>query len=201
MRKTTQGYTLIEVVIALAIFAILGTLSVGLLSRAFDTKARLATQIEPLSEITLAATRIKQSASQIVARPVRDQDMNKIPAFVANTNQIEFTRGGFIQLEQINQAPKKSTLRRMALSCDGSNLIQSTWSVLDGFDQEAPQKQVLLSHLKSCSFAFPASHKTWSDAWRGDENTTPSAFKLYLNFKDLGEIALIFQIPGGIEID
>ena len=150
-----KGYTLIEVIIALAIFAILGTLSVGLLSRAFDTKTRLAHQIQPVNEIRLAASRITQDSAQIVARPVREQDMEKRPAFIANTSGIEFTRGGFVALDN---ATSESTLRRVALTCEGSELIRNTWSKLDGFDASPPQKQILLSHLKQCHFSFASSN-------------------------------------------
>jgi general secretion pathway protein J len=193
-----KGYTLIEVIIALAIFAILGTLSVGLLSRAFDTKARLANQIQPVNEVQLAASRITQDSAQIVARPVREQDMQKRPAFIANTSGIEFTRGGFVALDN---SPSESTLRRVALNCEGSELIRNTWSKLDGFDASPPQKQVLLSHLKQCYFSFASSNQTWSDAWHEEKSSLPTAFKLHLNFENLGDIALIFNIPGGNNAD
>ncbi|MCH9717758.1 MAG: type II secretion system minor pseudopilin GspJ [Gammaproteobacteria bacterium] len=189
-----KGYTLIEVIIALAIFAILGTLSVGLLSRAFDTKTRLANQIQPVNEVQLAASRITQDSSQIVARPVREQDMQKRPAFIANTSSIEFTRGGFVALDE---STSESTLRRVALNCEGSELVRNTWAKLDGFDSSPPQKQVLLSNLKQCYFSFASSNQTWSDEWHEEASSLPSAFKLHLNFEKLGELALIFSIPGG----
>ncbi|MCH9757238.1 MAG: type II secretion system minor pseudopilin GspJ [Gammaproteobacteria bacterium] len=192
-----KGYTLIEVIIALAIFAILGTLSVGLLSRAFDTKARLAAQIEPLSDVQLAVIRITQDASQIVARPVRDHDMKKTPAFTTTTNGIEFTRGGFIQLDK---TISQSTLRRIALSCENHQLVRKTWPDLDGFTRDKPQKQILLEHLTHCGFSFTSSRHTWSDEWRGGDTLLPSSFKLYLNIENLGEIALVFQVPGGADV-
>ncbi len=193
-----RGYTLIEVVIALAIFAILGTLSVGLLSRAFETKTKLATQVSPLTDVQLAATRISQDANQMVARAVRDQDMKKISAFVATTQEIEFTRGGFVSADK---KPTESTLRRVALSCENHKLLRKTWSKLDGFERDKPQTQTLLTNLERCSFAFTSSRRRWSDEWRGDDNTLPASFKLYLEVKDIGEVALIFAIPGGSNVD
>ncbi len=193
-----KGYTLVEVIIALAIFAILGTLSVGLLSRAFETKAKLAAQINPISEVQLAATRISQDAAQIVARGVRDHDMKKIPAFIASAKSIEFTRGGFVKLDE--KAPQ-STLRRVALSCEHHQLVRKTWPELDGFSRDKPQKQILLSNLDKCGFSFTSTRHTWSDEWRGGEQSLPSSFKLYLNIKELGETAFIFGVPGGAHVD
>ena len=193
-----KGYTLVEVIIALAIFAIIGTLSVGLLSRAFDTKTRLAAQINPLSDVQLAATRISQDAAQMVARGVRDKDMKKIPTFVADADGIEFTRGGFVRLDP---TARESTLRRVALSCEHHQLIRKTWPELDGFSRDKPQKQMLLDNLENCGFSFTSSRHTWSNEWRGEERLLPASFKLHLNIKDLGEIALIFIIPGGAHVD
>ena len=193
-----KGYTLIEVVIALAIFAILSTLSVGLLSRAFETKNKLASQISPLSDIQLMATRISQDAAQMVAREVRDQDMKKTPAFVANIKYIEFTRGGFVS---ISPKDHQSTLRRVALSCENHKLVRKTWPKLDGFERDKPQTQTLLTHLERCSFAFTSSRRRWSDEWRGDDNSLPSSFKLYISIKDMGEVGLVFAIPGGRNVD
>ena len=185
-------------IIALAIFAILGMLSVGVLSRSFDTKARLAEKIEPLTELTLAETRINQDVSQIVARAVRAEDMTKIPAFIANASKIEFTRGGFIRLDP---AAPQSTLRRVALRCEGRKLIRDTWPELDGFNPDAPQEQILLNNLNHCSFSFISSNKTWSNEWHADESTFPGAFKLHMDIQDLGEITLIFMLPGGLHVD
>ncbi|MDF1646265.1 MAG: type II secretion system minor pseudopilin GspJ [Legionellaceae bacterium] len=193
-----KGYTLIEVIIALAIFAIIGTLSVGLLSRAFDTKARLSAQITPLSDVQLAITRINQDAAQIVARAIRDHDMKKIPAFVASAQNIEFTRGGFVRP---NEKTPESTLRRVALSCENNQLVRKSWAKLDGFIRDKPQKQILLEHLDKCGFSFTSSRHTWSDEWRGGDVLLPSSFKLYLSIKNLGEIAPIFIIPGGTHVD
>jgi general secretion pathway protein J len=190
------------VIIALAIFAILGTLSVGVLSRAFDTKARLASKIEPLTELQLAETRINQDVSQIVARAIRSEDMNRIPAFLASASSIEFTRGGFVHLSH-NDTSKtpQSTLRRVALRCENSKLVRDTWETLDAFNQDAPQKQILLNQLNTCSFSFISSNKTWSSAWHADESVFPTAFKLHVDIKKLGKITLVFMIPGGSHID
>ncbi|MDF1678655.1 MAG: type II secretion system minor pseudopilin GspJ [Legionellaceae bacterium] len=189
-----KGYTLVEVIIALAIFAIVSTLSVGLLSRAFDTKARLKHQIEPFTDIQLAVIRIKQDAAQIVSRAIRDQEMKKVVPFFATSHGIEFTRGGFIKLDE--KAPQ-STLRRVAIVCEKGKLIRKTWPVLDGFSRDTPQKQVLLDQLEQCGFSFASSRHTWSDMWRTGDTALPSTFKLHLVFKELGEVALVFSIPGG----
>jgi general secretion pathway protein J len=188
-----KGYTLIEVIIALAIFAILGTLSVGLLSRAFDTKARLAAQIEPLTELQLAATRITQDMSQIINRPVLNQDQKETPALIANADGIVFTRGGFVRF---NPKASDSTLRRIALSCNGQALVRKTWPKLDAFDSTPPQTQTLLSSLTHCSFSFMSRDKIWSNQWEKETTPFPAAFKLHLGLQDFGQITLIFMIPG-----
>lgn len=190
-----RGYTLIEVIISLAIFAILSTLSVGVLSRAFDTKAKLQAQLEPLSELELAIARITLDTAQIVPRTVRTNDMTLLPAFSVGKKHIEFTRGGFIP---VDKNASESTLRRVGLMCENHQLIRSTWAKLDGLSHDTPKQQVLLNHLKSCNFSFVSAERRWTDVWRETKkHPLPTAFKLHLVLDDLGEVGLVFQLPAG----
>lgn len=192
-----RGYTLIEVVIALTIFAILGTLSIGLLSRTYDTKLRLSQQLEPLNELQLMILRMRQDISQIVARPIREIDMKKTASFVATTHRIELTRGGFIADEQ---SSNQCTLKRVSFSCDHHQLIRNTWLTLDGFDRHQPSQQIIMDHLTACDFSFISSQATWFNEWRGDEYVLPKGIQLHLNIENLGEVNLLFDVPGATNV-
>jgi len=194
MIKHSTGYTLIEVIIALAIFAILGTISVGLLSRAFDTQARLEAQMEPLAALQLAVTRINRDTSQIVDRGTS--------SFVGETSYNEFIRGGIVIPDD---SEAKSTLKRVALVCENNEkLIRKTWARVDPLSPSDFQEQVLINNLESCDFSYLAKGDTWVSKW--PMTTTPSkekpppfprAIKLKLSLKNFGNIPLLFVIPGG----
>lgn len=192
---SSRGYTLIEVVIALAIFAILGTLSAGLLSRALDIQSRISDNLTPISDLELVITRLTEDTHQIVNRKVRDSHMNLFSAFTGNTKQVAFTRGGYIP-EKGTSNP--SSLRRIALSCENHKLIRSTWPVLDGIDLEHPHLQVLLDNLNDCHFSMLYDGQ-WDDKFReSDIAPFPAALRLHIETKAHGQSTFIFVIPGGV---
>lgn len=193
-KRLTVGYTLIEVIVALAIFAILGMISVGLLSRTFDIKNRVDEALTPLSDLNLALELIRHDAHQIVNRAVYDAEVKQHPAFYSTNHAIEFTRSGYLPL---STPQNPSTLRRVGLICKNNQLVRLSWPVLDRFNAAQPNEQVLLSDISVCHFSF-ATDKQWTDTWRPSaEKPLPSAFKLHLNLKQLGEAQFIFIIPGG----
>ena len=192
--KKNTGYTLIEVIIALAIFAILGTISVGLLSRAFDTRARIENQMEPLTALQLAVTRINRDVAQTVDRGAS--------SFVGQTNHTEFTRGGIVSPDE---EEAKSTLKRVALVCENNEkLIRKTWARVDPLSSNDFQEQPLMRNLESCKFSYLGKGDAWVSDWpmttgspREKPPPLPRAIKLTLNLENLGEIALLFVVPGG----
>ncbi|MDF1683373.1 MAG: type II secretion system minor pseudopilin GspJ [Legionellaceae bacterium] len=195
---TKQGYTLIEVIIALAIFAILGTISVGLLGRSFDTSARLKAKIDPLAELQLAVARMNRDITQIVERGTS--------SFIGQTNYAEFVRGGLVNPDE-DEA--KSTLKRVALLCDNnSELVRKTWTRVDPLNPDDFQEQALLHHIDSCEFSYLGTDNTWVSEWpmAPEESTAspskkqppfPRAIKLNLTLENFGDIPLLFVVPGG----
>ncbi len=191
--KLYRGYTLIEVVVALAIFSILATLSIGLLSRTFDVKAQMSHTLTSLNHLELSIARIRHDVHQLVNRPVRDEHMNKLSAFSASSKSVYFTRGGFIsQKNTINP----TGLRRVALICQDNQLIRATWPVLDGVDVEHPYEQILVDDLNACHFSFFDGRK-WIDHWDGEASSFPPVFKFHFKLSSTaGEF--IFVIPGRV---
>jgi general secretion pathway protein J len=190
-----KGYTLIEVIIALAIFAILGTISVGLLGRSFDTSARLKAKIDPLAELQLAVARMDRDIAQIVERGSS--------SFVGQTNYAEFVRGGLVIPDE---SEVKSTLKRVALLCGGdAELIRKTWTRVAPLNPDDFQEQALMHHIESCEFSYLDKDSTWVSEWpmAPTEASTdkppplPRAIKLNLTLKNFGSIPLLFVIPGG----
>jgi general secretion pathway protein J len=182
--KTTTGYTLIEVIIALAIFAVLGAMSVGLLSRAFDTKARLKAQLDPLAALELATARITYDTAQVV-----NHAAGKKPAFIGEATSVTFSRGGFVSPDNT-----QSTLRRITLSCKDAKLTRKTGSILDDThtDADSTEEQVLLESLDDCSFSY-----LFPEDDTEKKTTFPRAIKLHLSLHKLGDIMLMFPISGG----
>jgi len=196
------GYTLIEVIIALAVFAILSTMSASVMLQAFKTKARLAEETDRINTLELTITLIRRDVEQILNRAIRGNEMHLFPPFIGESNYTEFTRGGYVNPNATVQA---STLKRIALLCKKHALTRRSWATLDGPERNQYQDKLLLDNLEACSFSYVSQSQEILPAWRPyavsqqQKNASlPEAIQLTLELKHLGKVDVLFAIPEGI---
>ncbi|WP_067586796.1 type II secretion system minor pseudopilin GspJ [Endozoicomonas ascidiicola] len=164
MKASSQGFTLLELMVAIAIFGIISTAAYKLFISV--TGAREVTQsvLSELDKVQRAEVILEKDLMQIVGRPVRDnagiiQPALKSPA--VNGALIEFTRMGWDNPLQLT----RSTLQRVAYSVEGSELIRYYWSMLDRAPDASPIRQKVLADVKSARFRFLDNNKRWVNQW------------------------------------
>ena len=194
-----HGFTLIEVLIALTLFAILAAITSSSMYYAFNARARVSAQADRLNALQLTISIIKQDTTEIATRPIRGNEFHLFPAFVGLSDYIELTRGG---LPNPNGAEKRSTLKRLALLCRDNQLIRRSWSTLDAPNHDIFEDKVLLSNLDDCHFAFLDANLQLLSEWRSNSmpNATtikmlPKAIQLNLAMPDWGKGTFLFIIP------
>lgn len=197
-----KGFTLMEILIALVIFAILATATSSILYYAFTTRNRVNNQADRLNQLQMAINMIQQETTQIIDRQIRGNEMHLFPAFVGQRSYVEFTRDGVVNP---NSQEKRSTLKRIALYCIESRLIQRTWSQLDPLNINEYEEKTLIDNLSQCHFNFLNKNLQVLSEWREQLNDQhnqqglfPKAIQVNLELKDWGEINLLFVIPGGL---
>jgi general secretion pathway protein J len=198
--KEQQGFTLIEILIALLVFAIVAVLATVGLSAVLKARERSNVQVQTMQQMQLAFLIMKQDINQMVARPVIDNTGNQIPALVEHAHYIEFTRAGYVNpLMQL----KRSTLQRVAYIFHQQQLIRRTWPVLDRAPETQPSDRVLLTHLQNINFAFLADNKQFTQIWpattvTAGQNTNtqiPKGIKIDFTFNKLGTLTYLFLVP------
>ncbi len=196
--KINRGYTLIEVMVALAVFAILAAITSQALYHAFDTRARVNQQASQLNELQLAMTLLMRDTQQMVERPVRGNEMHLFPPFVGQPQYVEFTRGGLVNPQG---KERRSTLKRVAYLCEGLTLVRRTWENLDSLNRKQYQDKIVLDNLKECSFAYLSQARQLLPEWREyaiqqnqKKETLPIAIQLTLT-PHWGNMSLLFIIP------
>ncbi|MDZ7686481.1 MAG: type II secretion system minor pseudopilin GspJ [Gammaproteobacteria bacterium] len=92
-----RGFTLIEVLIAISIFALIGLAGYRLLTSVTTTHDRVRTAVDEFSELGRAMTFIARDVYQVTERPVRDEYGEPLPALMAGVGaySVEFTRAGW----------------------------------------------------------------------------------------------------------
>jgi general secretion pathway protein J len=199
MKKQHQGFTLLEILIALAVFATLATLTSFAMYNAFHAQDRMAQQAERLTTLQLATTLIKRDTEQMVERAVRGNEMHIFPPFVGQTQYLEFTRSGIANPQATE---KRSTLQRIAYLCDNNQLIRRSWETLDTIDRSRYEDRPLLGEVEDCQFAYLNHSLQVLPAWLANALQTnqhkepfPKAIQLSLVLKNWGKISFFLITP------
>ncbi len=197
--KNNKGFTLIEILIALTIFAILASITSSSLYYAFTTRAKVDMQADRLNELQLAMSILEQDTAQIVARAVRGNEMRLFPTLLGQSTYMEFTRDGVVNPES---SEKRSTLQRVALVCHNNALIRRTWDSLDTIDRERHHDKTLIRFVNKCQFSYLSRTRQVLPEWREQTQTQgehseilPTALQINLTLKDWDKISVLFIIP------
>lgn len=195
-----QGFTLLELIVAVAIFAIMSAMAYGGLSSVLSTASGSEVQQVRLAEVQLAIARLERDLEQIVARQANGPLGDVQPALSANSAGLEFTRAGRANPLQ----RERSRLLRVALEVSENSLRRVAWPVVDRpAGAQPPEPEVLLSGVEDARVRFLNESDTWVSEWPPlRENGEPAAglpraAEIVLELQDWGEIRRILVLPGG----
>ncbi len=199
MRAGSGGFTLLELLIALAIFALLSALAYGSLRSALLNRELSAERTARLAELQLAMLFMARDLEQVVDRPVRSTYGDRLPALYTPQQGylLEFTRGGWGN----PAGQRRSTLQRVAYSLEEGELIRHSWQMLDRTDERPTRSQPLLDDVTRFELRFLDARREWSGEWPppgGDRDTLPSlpvAVEVTLELPQWGRIKRLFRLP------
>ncbi len=159
--RATAGYTLVELLIAVTVFAVLAsTAYVALdgLSRAALVQRERAGE---LAALQLAVARLDADLRQIVSRPVRGANDVIEPALIGERRALNATRAGWA-----NPADHpRSQLQRYAWTFDGAELSRLYWPVTDRLAGSQPLVEPVLADLRELGFRYLDASGVWHDQW------------------------------------
>jgi general secretion pathway protein J len=197
---SAKGFTLLEVLVAIAVFAILslaayqilqGVLRSGEISREHSTS---------LTELQRAMLMIEQDFTQIVARRSRDEngdedELRVITAgdslFESEDQGIEFTRLGWAN--PLGLLPR-SDLVRVRYRLKEGQLQRLYFLYPDLQAGQEPQVQVLLNDIEKLSFRF--WNNGWKDRWAAAKKL-PKGIEIKFTSKRYSEIRRAFLVAPG----
>ena len=200
MRSRQLGFTLMEMLVALAVFAVLGVISATLMSQMLTNEERMGQRSERLGEVQRAMSILKRDLMQITNRPVRDMLGDPLPAVVIDSNGlIEFSRLGW---RNPLRSPR-SELQRVAYRMHDGNLLRTYWSVLDRSQDTEPLTQRLLADVDGVEFLALDANGEQHGFWPlrpGEENAAGDALAaivMRLECAPFGLVERIWPVAGG----
>lgn len=184
------GFSLIELLVAVAIFAIMSALAYGGLNSIAHTRGDLARQEDAFRDLMRAVGSLDRDLHEAVARPVRGNFGQELPAFVGSEDHLEFTRLGFAN----PQAEPRSNLERVFYELDAGTLKRGRYAVLDRAPSTAPTIADLKIRVEDFRLRYlNPSDNRWLEAWpplqpKDGIASLPRAVQWRLRTREHGEI-------------
>ena len=196
------GFTLMEVLVALAVFAVIGVLATQILRQMTDFGGHAVERGGLLTDAQRAVSIMRRDIEQLVYRPVRDVfgDAGVAVTVGAGEHLLEFTRLGW----RNPLGERRSDLQRVAYAWDGNELHRLFWRVLDRAPGSEPSSQLLLSGVSEMTFtAFDSTgdeHDVWPPTARNpdDPELHLAALRLRIATEDFDAMRL-WTTPQAVE--
>jgi general secretion pathway protein J len=175
--KPVRGFTLIEVLVALVIFAVLSALSYRSLSVLLQTRERVELDTTRWREVMIFFNRLDSDFKRHVNRPVKLQKQTQ-PAWLAkpeleNENDAQLI---FSALGSPEQNGWLMDTRRMAYRLKTGNIEMLIWPVLDSDIASKPASYPVLTGVKTFTLRYMLNKShTWVNIWPV-ENVNASVF-------------------------
>jgi general secretion pathway protein J len=190
-RAGAVGFTLLELLVALALFALVAAMSFGGLS------AMVRTQDGRLASLQLAIGLIERDLRQATLRPIRDGQGQVRAALVGQSRAIELTA-------LANASPlvlTRPSLQRLGYTLDRKRLTRFTYAVLDRAPSSQPQGKALLDDVEEFGLRYLGREQQWLDAWpppkagAEERDALPRAVELRLQVAGYGTVHRVFLLP------
>ena len=191
------GFTLFEMVVAVAIFAVMGAIAYPGLTQMAKTGQAVSESNLRISELQFAVAYINLDWLQVSPRKIRNRYGDEESNILIEDNSITFTRGGRSNLLQ----HKRSSLQRVTYSLVGKNLTRQHWLSLDQGVGEEAFSTVLLKNVTAFEIGFIDSSEKKIETWPENQGITsqkPIALSFSIELDGFGLINRILEVPEGV---
>ncbi len=200
-----SGFTLIEVLVALAIFAVIAVLSYRTLASIFETRERLQQQSSTLRDQALFFARLENDLNALLPRAITNSVNQTEPALrvLAATLSSEdpvitFTRTGFAAATGANAAPQ-----RVGYRLKDNTIELLIWPGLDQAPRAEPASYPALKNIRDFRWrvlppVVTGLEANWRQDWHANPGSSatslPSALELTLTPVSGSPIVRVFSL-------
>ena len=211
--RVIRGFTLIEVLVAMAITAVVAMVSYSALSAALSSAERLRASTERAQEIGQVMAILSRDIRQVANRPVIDEFGQRMPAVMGGElarDMLTVTRAGWHN----STAAPRGTLQRVHWWIQDETLWRGYFPVLDRTPGTELIETAMLGGVERFEVRFLPSlarlevnrddvidRRNWEDSWVADLSqpnqllSPPAAVEVTLEVSGLGEVTRLYVLP------
>lgn len=188
--KPARGFTLIEILVAVSLLAMIGVLGYRGLESIRHTGQRLGMSAERMHAIALTFERLGGDVRQALPVPGRRPDGSEAPAWqtlhpTASTAALELTL--------TRSSSGSGDLQRLTYRWHEGLLELITWPAHDAL--QPGRRYPLLGDIDAIEFAYLDRDNRWRADWPASElHRLPRALRLKLHLAEGGQIERIFDV-------
>lgn len=201
---TRRGFTLVELLVALFITAIIFVMGYGAINQALNERSALQVSQDRLTALQKTMGLLTLDFTQLTPRPVRepvgDGWQPALRAEGGASQLVTFTRSGWANPAGI----QRPALQRVTYVLEDRKLRREHSTVLDATLSSRLVQRELLDQVETVKFRYMDGARQWRTEWPpvqpGDPETTlrmrPIAVEVTLELEDWGEVTRLIEVGG-----
>ncbi len=219
MSGKSRGFTLLEVLVALGITAIIGVMAYGGLNAALATMEASEDQGKRLNEVNILFSILSRDLRQAIPRTVRDEYGTEselaFDAPEAENYLLQFSRAGWLNPHA--DTFRRSSMQRVRYAWEEEKLIRESWYVMDRTSESESVRVAIVEGIKDIKLRYldeatsggimtPLGGK-WRESWPHfnpaagassappTDKILPRAVEITMDVEGWGEIRRVFELP------
>ena len=192
------GFTLVELLVALAIFAILSAFAYRALGAMLDGREALAKESRKWRDAAIFVARVERDLRAVLDRPARAPSGTTVAAVssaieisAAQASGLALTRSGAPLQESALAAPQ-----RVAYRLREGRVERLQWASVDAAPRDEPVAVAVLADVRSLAFRF-LDQGQWRPAWGlpGGSDALPAAVEMTVELASGEKLVRIVDLP------
>lgn len=198
--KHSRAFTLLEMIVAISVFAVIAIISYASLNRFLDNRDVLENEMTTMKELQLAFSLLEQDMHFISERIIRDGYGDPEPLLMLNNINLAGELLRFTAARRNVSLPGVSSLQRRSYRWEDGDFIRVSWQVLDRDQDSSESKHLLLSDVDSVRVSVMQADEettqtlsTWDTA-----DKLPDGIEWQIQMKNGKQYRRVFEIRGSV---
>ena len=212
-QRSVDGFTLLEMLVALGVFAVLGVMSTQMVTRILSVHDVAVTRGTRLSDLERAMGVLSRDVLQLAPRAVRDGFGDALPPVRAGGGEVGGGEVGIgpegavllIELTRFGHrnplGQKRADLQRVAYALQDGTLYRYYWTSLDRAQDSEPRVQTVLEDVESATVTVidvsGNEHSFWPllGELAQDPTAQIAGVKLSIDVPPFGALVRLWDVP------